>query len=388
MRNAVRFIGLPGCAAAGFVVASLLLAGPAAAEPPGFKALAIGDSAPDFKLPGVDDKEYSLADFKDAKALVVVFTCNHCPTAQAYEERIVKLHADFKDKGAALVAISPNDDQAVRLDELGYSDLGDSLADMKLRAKERAWKFPYLYDGETQKTALAYGVVATPQVFLFDADRKLRYVGRIDDSDVKEPTKHDARDAIEAVLAGRPVAVEKTRTFGCSTKWAEKRAEAKAASDKADQEPVELADLDEAALAKLVKNDGGKLLLVNVWATWCGPCVTELPEFTAINRMYRRREFQLVTISLDEPDQKSAALKMLKEKHVSGTNYLSTIADRDRLADLLDKEWQGPLPYTLLIAPGGKVLYRKTNQIDPLELRRAIVAQLGRTYASRTPKAK
>ena len=358
----------------------------ATADPPGLETLKIGAAAPDFALPGVDGKTHALKDFADSPFLLVIFTCNHCPTAQAYEERIAALHADYKDRGVACVAISPNDDQAVRLDELGYTDVGDSFEDMKLRAKERSFVFPYLYDGEAQKTSLAYGVVATPQVFLFDRDRKLRYVGRIDDGEVKTPTSHDARNALDALLAGKPVPVEKTRTFGCSTKWSDKRADAKTWLEKADQEPVELKTLDEAALRKLVRNDTDKLLLVNVWATWCGPCVAELPELVTMNRMYRRRDFEFVTISLDEPEQKDDALKVLKEKHASGTNYLSTIADRDRLADILDKEWEGPVPHTLLIAPGGKVIWRKTNQIDPLALRRAIVDVLGRTYASRKSK--
>src|SRR5713226_1143898 len=125
----------------------------ALAEPPGFHTLAIGDSALDFKLPGVDGRDYSLKDFADAKVLVVLFTCNHCPTAQAYEGRVIKMHADYKDRGVALVAISPNDPKAVRLDELGYTDLSDSLPEMKIRARDKGFKFPYLYDGETQKTS-------------------------------------------------------------------------------------------------------------------------------------------------------------------------------------------------------------------------------------------
>jgi peroxiredoxin len=353
------------------------------AEPEGFRTLAIGDAAPDFTLPGVDGQEYTLASFKDAKLLAVVFTCNHCPTAQAYEERIAKLHADFKDRGVALVAISPNDPLAVRLDELGYTDVGDSLADMKLRAKERNFQFPYLYDGETQATSAAYGVLATPQVFLFDAARKLRYVGRIDDSDVKTVTSHDARNAIEALLAGQAVPVEKTRVFGCSTKWAEKREDAKNSLAKWDQEPVKLATIDAAGVARLAKNDSDKVLVVNVWATWCGPCVAELPEFVTMHRMYRKRNFELVTISLDEPEQRAAAQKALEEHHVSATNFLSTIESKDKLAELLDKEWPGPVPYTIVIAPGGKVLYRKHGPLEPLAVRRAVVDFLGRTYANR-----
>jgi hypothetical protein len=99
-----------------------------------------------------------------------------------------------------------------------------------------------------------------------------------------------------------------------------------------------------------------------------------------MNRMYRGREFQFVSISLDDPDKKEEMLKTLRDKHVAATNYYLTVKDRDKFAELLDKDWQGPLPHTLLIAPGGKVLYRKTGEIDALEVRRAIVKQLGRTY--------
>jgi peroxiredoxin len=352
----------------------------ARAEPPGFQTLSIGATAPDFKLPGVDGREYSLKDFANTKVLVVIFTCNHCPTAQAYEDRIIKLATDYKDKGVPVVAISPNDPKAVRLDELGYTDLSDSFEEMKVRAKDRKFPLPYLYDGDTQKTALAYGVLATPHVFIFDQTRKLRYVGRIDDAEVKAVKSHDGRNAIDALLAGKPVPVEKTRVFGCSTKWAEKQEDAKRALAKWDAEPVTLESLDEAALTKLVKNDTKKLLLINVWATWCGPCVAELPEFVTMNRMYGRRPFQLVTISLDDPQKEKETLKVLKEKHVAATNYRSAIKDRDHFADLLDKDWPGPVPYTLVIEPGGKVLYRKSGAVEPLAVKRAIVGYLGRTY--------
>jgi peroxiredoxin len=362
------------------LAALALLTGPAPAEPPGFKALPIGDPAPDFKLPGVDGRTYALADFADARVLVVVFTCNHCPTANAYADRIRKLHADYKDQGVALVAISPNDPLAVRLDELGYTDVGDSFEEMKIRAKEKPFTFPYLYDGEMQKTSLAYGVLATPHVFVFDRDRKLRYNGRIDDADVKVPKSHDARNAIEAVLAGKPVPVEKTRVFGCSTKWSDKRDDARRALERWDKEPVTLDEIDDAGVAKLVKNDTKKLLLINVWATWCAPCVAELPEFVTMNRMYRKRDFQLVTLTLDDPEKKDAALKALEDKKVAATNYLVRTKDRDKFAEALDKEWPGPVPYTLVVAPGGKVIYRKTGAVEPLEVRRAVVGFLGRTY--------
>jgi len=165
------------------------------------ETLSLGALAPDFKLAGVDGKKYSLKDFKKANVLVVVFTCNHCPTAQYYEERLKRIVNDYKKKGVALVTISPNDPKSVRLDELGYTDLSDSFAEMKIRAKHKEFNFPYLYDGDKEEVSRAYGPVATPHAFVFDKERKLRYVGRVDDSERPEFVKtQDLRDAIDALL--------------------------------------------------------------------------------------------------------------------------------------------------------------------------------------------
>jgi peroxiredoxin len=352
----------------------------ASADPPEVKTLPIGSPAPDFRLPGVDGKTHGLADFAQSKILFVVFTCNHCPTAQAYEGRIARLESDYRDKGVAVVAISPNNPKAVRLDELGYTDLADSFEDMKIRAKDHGFAYPYLYDGETQSVAREYGVIATPQVFIFDAERKLRYTGRIDDGEVKAVKSHDAKNAVDALLAGTDVPVRTTRVPGCSTKWAEKEADARKALERWNAEPVSIQTIDLDGVAKLAKNDTKKLLLVNLWATWCGPCVAELPEFVTMNRMYRGRDFQLVTISLDDIAKKDDALRVLKENHVAASNLILSVDDRDKFAEALDQEWPGPVPYTLLIAPGGKIVYRKTGAIEPLEVKRAIVNYLGRTY--------
>ena len=357
-----------------------LMTAPALADPPGLKTLAIGAKAPDFDLPGVDGRNHKLSDYADAKILVVVFTCNHCPTAQAYEERLAKLCEDYKDRGVAVVAISPNDPIGLRLDELGYTDLSDSFEEMKIRARDHKFPYPYLYDGETQATALAYGALATPHVFIFDAERALRYVGRFDDGEVKTPKSHDAINAVDALLAGKEVPVATTRVFGCSTKWKDKQDEVHKALERWEAEPVSLEPIDLNGVAKLAKNETEKFTVVNLWATWCGPCVAELPEFVTLNRMYRHRPFQLVTISLDDPEKKAEALKVLKENHVSSTNYILSSSDRDAFAEALDPKWPGPVPYTLIIAPGGEVVYRHAGEIDPLEVKRAIVERLGRTY--------
>jgi peroxiredoxin len=344
------------------------------------KPLAIGAKAPDFSLPGVDGRSYTLRDFDTSPVLVVVFTCNHCPTAQAYEDRLARFHAAYNSKGVALVAISPNDPLAVRLDELGYTDLTDSFQDMKIRARDHRFSYPYLYDGETQATSHAFGVLATPHVFIFDKARTLRYQGRFDDQEVKPVTSHDTINAVEALLAGKPVPVETTRVVGCSTKWSDKRQSARDSLAKWDAEPVEMQPIDTEAVKKLVCNETDKLLVVNLWATWCGPCVEELPELTTMLRMYRGRKFQLVTISIDEPDKADEAKQVLAKVHLSATNYLFRGPNKDVLAEALDREWPGPVPYTVVIAPGGKVVYRKTGAFDSLELKRAIVKMLGRTY--------
>jgi peroxiredoxin len=362
------------------LVLVLIVAGISAAAEE-IKTLEIGAKAPDFVLPGVDGKKHKLSEYDKAKVLALVFTCNHCPTAQAYEDRIKALAAAYKDKGVVLVAISPNDPQAVRLDELGYTDLSDSLADMKIRAKDKAFNFPYLYDGDKQEVSKAYGPVTTPHVFIFDSERKLRYVGRVDESE-KQPdkvTSPDARNAIEALLAGRPVPVEKTKTFGCSIKWSDKRASARQAFDKWAQEPVSFQMIDLEGVKRLLKNDSNDVCLVNIWSTRCGPCVAEFPEFIEINRMYRGREFKMISINVEGADAKDRALSFLKKNQASFTNH---IYDGDVYAfiDAVDPKWAGAIPYTLLIKPHGEVAYRHAGTIEPLEVKKAVVECLGRVY--------
>jgi len=343
----------------------------AAENPP---TLPLGSSASDFSLPGVDGRNWGLEDFAAAKALAVVFTCNHCPTAQYYEPRFKQLAADFKDKGVALVAISPNDPKSVRLDELGWSDLGDSFEDMKLRARERQFNFPYLYDGDLEEVSRAYGPVATPHAFVFDQGRKLRYVGAIDDSERPQSVKvHYLRDALQALLAGQEPPVTRTRAVGCSVKWAGKADSVKAYIEKLAAEPVTLAAADAAALKELRRNGSGKFRLVNFWATWCPPCVVEFDELVTINRMYRHRDFELVTVSLNRPEEQPKALEFLKKKQASSRNLIFGSPDRDKLIEAFDPGWQGAVPYTVLLDPEGKIVYREVDSIDALALRRTIV---------------
>ena len=354
---------------------SFVLAASLAAEE--HPILPLGSPAPDFNLPGVDGRNYTLKDFADAKVLAVVFTANHCPTAQYYEDRLMKLAADYPRNQLALVAIMPNDPQSVRLDELGWTDLSDSLAEMKIRAAYRKFNFPYLYDGDTEKTSLAYGPAVTPHLFLFDRDRKLRYQGAIDDSERVQHVKTQyARNAIDALLAGKEPPVAQTKVVGCSTKWAGKADAVKAYMEKLAAEPVALEPIGVEGLRSLRKNASGKFRLVNFWATWCAPCVVEFPELVTINRMYRHRDFELMTVSINRPDEEKDVAAFLKKQQASNKNHLFNSAERENLINAFDPEWSGAVPFTVLLDPEGKIIYRETGSIDPLAVKRAIVQAL------------
>ncbi len=251
-----------------------------AEDPPGFQRLAIGDAAPDFDLPGVDDRRWTLADFKDAKVLMVYFTSNHCPVCHAHDPRLVSLLQELKGKSLSVVAINPNSGDGLRIDELGYSKYDDSFEDMQPYATDAGFTFPYLYDGETQATAKKYGCLATPQVFLFDQNRKLQYQGRFDDSRYPDPAtvkQQDTRDAILAMLSDRPVPNPITRSFGCSTKWREKISLVQQDNDAWQSAEVTLDNINAAGVDELTKNSTEKYRLFNVWSTTCQPCLAEFP---------------------------------------------------------------------------------------------------------------
>ena len=357
-----------------------------------------GTPAPDFNLPGIDGKQHTLADYKKAEVLMVIFLSNHCPASHACEPRLLKLLADYKSKGFDVVAINPNNPISVRPDELGYSKYNDSFDEMKLYAKEAKFTFDYLYDGETQATARAYGCLATPHVFIFDKERKLRYQGRFDDSRYKDEstvTSPDAHHAVEALLAGKEVPVAETKPYGCSTKWLTKKDLVKADNEKWAKADVIVKTIDAAAVAALRKNDTKKVRMFNVWATWCGPCVEEFPQLVKTSRKFGLRDFEFISISLDDPadlktvkkflDQNGNALPnklkpSLKEEGRNTNCYVFKGANNDELIKALDPEWKGPIPFTLVVAPGGKVVYRVNDEVDGEKLRQTILDYMGDSY--------
>jgi thiol-disulfide isomerase/thioredoxin len=335
--------------------------------------LKIGSQAPDFDLPGVDGKMHALKDYASSKVLVVIFSCNHCPVAEMYEDRIKQLVNDYRNKGVAIVVIMGNDPKAERLSELGYTDVGDTFGDMKIRATYGHFNYPYLYDGDTQSVT---------QIFIFDQQRILRYQGRIDSNpQEKLAVKHETRDAIDALLAGRAVAVQSTPVVGCSTKWAYKIPTVAAENKQFDERPVTLNPISAAQIRALRRNAGtGKFLLLNVWATWCGPCVDEFPALETMVRMYGDRQVSFVTLSINDPNEKSMVLTFLQKQHAFNPNYIFNGNDASDAVAALGTGWVGGAPYTVLIGLNGEVLYKTQGEMDILEVRRAMLKNLPEDY--------
>ena len=349
--------------------------------------------APDFSLPGVDGKTYTLEDFSGGKALAVIFTTNHCPDAISSHGRMVALVDHFKGKSVKFVAINSNSPEGLHLPELGWTVYDDSFEDMKLISKDTGFNLPYLYDGETQGMAKAYGAIATPHIFVFDGDLKLRYNGRMDNGRRRlgPVEKNEGRDAIEAILAGKKPAVVKTRPVGCTTKWKEKAGKVAEENRKwKDQEiTVEMANAD--AIGKIYANKGRKgMRLINFWSTTCGPCIAEFPDLAEICRQYSWHDFEFISLSFDEESDREKVSKFLKQQEVGmshsnrgllkedgrTTSHFIFKGDTEDLGKVFKDKWNGALPFTILVGANGEVLYEHSGKVDPLVLKKKIVAQI------------
>ena len=351
--------------------------------------LKIGDAAPDFKLPGVDGKTHTLAEYKDARILAIVFTCNHCPTSMMYERAIIKLADNYATKGVKLVAISPNDPGALRPDEVAGTVLGDSFEEMKIRAKEMKYPFPYLYDGDTQKTSMAYGATLTPTMFIFDKDRKLRYTGAVEGPPYSTAGGPFARIAVESLLAGKKIAYDSTRPFGCSTKWGFKRRSVDYDTAMWNEKTVGMADIDLPAVKKLVANDTSVLRLICVWSLADAPGRAAFDDLIMLRRIYQHRPLELITVNVDLAGKKKEALAFLTKHHAARPdpsrgapidpkapiNYIFTGKDTSALLTALsakDKP-KAKAPYSAMIIPGGEVIHTQTGKLDPKGLRAQLV---------------
>ncbi len=361
-----------------------------AAEAPKVETLEIGTAAPAFTLVGVDDKKHSLADFKSSSYLVMIFTSNHCPDARASWGRMNSFAKTYADKGVQVVAVSSNSPKALMLWENGYSVYGDSFPEMKQEAAERKFVFPYLYDGDTQEVALAYGAQATPHVFIFGPKRKLLYEGHFDNGH-RNPgpaSQNTVRDNIDALLAGKPVIVEQTNAFGCSTKWAYKYEWVVKKQKEWEALPVSVDSLSVEGAKSLLENKTGRVRVINFWMTDNKQSIADFPKLIDTYRRYQKRPFEMVTIAIDPKDSADEVLKVLNDQHLPlSPDTLKKIKDEGRVtnnfhlksgdlkavAALLNKGDAVVFPCTIVIAPNGKITYHKELAVDDVELRRGIV---------------
>ena len=332
------------------------------------------ENMPPFQLPGIDGRIYDSTEFNKSELLVIVFLSNHCRTSQIFQHRIIRLATEYRNKGLAVVAISPNDPEAILPDELSHSELGDTLPEMALRAKKLLYPFPYLYDGKTQEVAKAYGVRVTPHAFLFDKKRKLRYSGRI--GDPKNPEREDRaelRIAVNSLIHGIEPAVVRGLVFGNSIKWIKDRVIAQKTRERFARESVYLKNANIRTLQFVRRNDSKLPKLIYVWSNKDKNNRQELLQLAAIHKIYRKRGLKLVTICVDGSDFTDVAKKLLSETQSSGTNYICPGTEISPVVDLRAEEGIETTPFLGLLTSEAKIFYRSKKGFEPLTIKRHII---------------
>ena len=327
-----------------------------------------GESCPDFSLFGTDGTLYDRNDFSHQEVLIVLFLSNHCLESQGIEDKLIQ----FKESmpaGVAMVGISGNSPLATPFSSLGYSDLDDSYDSMKERVFQKGFNFPYLYDGDDQAITLSFGPQILPMAYVFDGDRRLYAKTYFINSDIEMLPK-----LVNALLSGTPfqqgVGMEAS---GCPLHWSWDQQEVKADSEEWKERQVILKEAHIGDLDKILKGDPHKLKVINFWATWCGPCKKEFPDFLKISRQFEQRPVDFLTVSVDGSEKRKEAFEFLNQVHAPIQNYILTQVSEDSVRAAIGGEWDGSIPLTLIIDPSGRISKRWSGPFDKLELKRSIV---------------
>jgi peroxiredoxin len=340
-------------------------------------ALAIGQPAPDFSLPDLRGQQHALKDQR-GKITVIAFLSVQCPISNAYGERIRALAEDYAKQGVVFLAIN--------------ASAPESVADIKAHAAQHGFTFPILKDAGN-KVADAYGAERTPEIFVVDERGVLRYHGRIDNSqDVRRVKRNDLREALDELLAGKPVSVPEAKAMGCVIKrvqavtrksdsdrlnsrfsfsFATQKAKPAAKRPAPATKPAAAAAfskpmlLKPAEFPKLRDSFKGQVLVLNFWATWCAPCVAEMPEFVKLDAEYRNKGVRVVAISADDTtDLNTLVARFVREKKMAFPVYVQDTDDPQEMIDLINKDWPGTLPATFIYDKQGQLVLSRFGIID------------------------
>jgi peroxiredoxin len=322
---------------------------------------AIGQPAPDFTLTDLSGKTHVLKDYR-GRTVVVSFISARCPISNAYKDRIRAIADEYSKRDVAFLGINSNADE--------------SLEEMRAYAAKNNLDFTILKDNGNV-VADAYAAERTPKVYVIDGEGVLRYQGRIDNSQNPSLVKrNDLREALNEMLAGKPISVAETKALGClikrvqDAKAAQAKTSAKAAA--AQNEP-KVGTLKPVDFDKFKDSARGKVLVLNFWATWCGPCVAEFPELVALDAKYRDKGVMLVGITADDPgDVQPKVIPFIKKQKVKFDIVLQDTDDPQEMFDKINKDWPGVLPATFVYDKQGNLAYSRFGIID----RELLVAEI------------
>ncbi|MCI0523908.1 MAG: redoxin domain-containing protein [Acidobacteria bacterium] len=320
----------------------------------------VGQPAPDFTLADLNDQSHSLKDYR-GKTVVVSFISARCPISNAYKDRIRAVADEYGKRGVAFLGVNSNSDE--------------SLEEMRAYAAKNNLTFTILKD-PGNVVADEYAAERTPKVYVIDGEGVLRYQGRIDNSqNLRMVKRNDLREALNEMLSGKPVSVAETKALGCLIKRVQDISVVPAKAPPAQPKSADpiVAALKPADFAKFKDSAKGKVLVINFWATWCGPCIAEFPEFVALDAKYRDKGVKFVGITADDPaDVQPKVIPFIKKQKVAFDIVLQDTDDPQEMIDQINKDWPGVLPATFVYDKQGNLAYSRFGIID----RNLLVAEI------------